>query len=100
MAVSGKWAGSTRRLRLPPNWNQLRAEVRTRSGGRCEEVGDDGRRCNEPGRDCDHIVRGDLHDLSNLQWLCPKHHASKSGREGAAARPRERRPPEKHPGLL
>lgn len=98
--MSGKWSSSTRRLRLPSNWQQLRAEVRERAGGRCEEIGDDGRRCRLAGRDCDHITRGDDHSLSNLQWLCPKHHAAKSAREGAAAKPRERRPIEKHPGLL
>ncbi|MFG3710904.1 HNH endonuclease [Micromonospora sp. NPDC047730] len=98
--MSGKWAGSTRRRRLPPNWQQLRAEVRERAGGRCEHVGDDGRRCPLAGRDCDHVEAGDLHTLDNLQWLCPGHHSSKSGREGAAARPRERRPVGKHPGLL
>lgn len=98
--MSGKWRGSNRRLRLPSNWQELRAEVRERAGGRCELIGDDGRRCPLAGRDCDHIIRGEDHSLANLQWLCPGHHSSKSGQEGAAARPRERRPAEKHPGLL
>ncbi|GAA3751036.1 HNH endonuclease signature motif containing protein [Micromonospora maritima] len=98
--MSGKWSSSTRRSRLPSNWQQLRADVRERAGGRCEFIGDDARRCREAGRDCDHIVPGDNHDLSNLQWLCPGHHSKKSAQEGAAARPRERRPAEKHPGLL
>lgn len=52
----------------------------------------------------DHINGATNHDLTNLQALCHRHHALKTGREAAEARnakriPR-RRPPEQHPGML
>lgn len=95
------WEGSTRRHRLPPDWPELRELTRARAGGRCEHVDPiTGERCTQPGTDCDHIVSGDDHSDQNLQWLCRGHHAPKSGREGAAARPSRKRPEEPHPGLL
>lgn len=52
----------------------------------------------------DHIVAGDLHEMSNLRGICQWHHARKSAQEGVAAR-RELnailwRKPETHPGLI
>lgn len=90
-----------RRDRLPANWQQLRAAVRLRAGGRCEALDDYGQRCRERGTDCDHIIAGDDHSLAALQWLCRWHHARKSASEGAAAAHRvtQKRPPERHPGL-
>jgi 5-methylcytosine-specific restriction enzyme A len=96
--VSGRWAESTRKWQLPPDWPERRQAVRLRAGGRCEAVAD-GRRCPQVGTDCDHIRRGHDHSLTNLQWLCTTHHRSKSGREGAAAQPPLRRPPETHPAF-
>lgn len=103
------WQGSDRRARLPKNWHRLREQVRARAGGQCEHT-IDGIRCTAQGNQCDHIVRGDDHSLSNLQWLCGPHHAEKSSREGGSA-PRKPRGPtaieraraarrEDHPGLL
>lgn len=93
------WAGSDRRSRLPPDWPKRRMQARKRAGGRCQYVDATGR-CPVEGTDCDHIVRGDNHELSNLQWLCREHHKAKTAQEASAARPQRRRPPERHPGLL
>ena len=93
------WEGSTRRDRLPRNWNsELRPAVFARDGDICWI-------CGEPGADeIDHKIQGDDHRLENL---APIHgwrtglqcHARKSAAEGAAARPRLYRSPEPHPAL-
>lgn len=63
--------------------------------------------CHQPGADTvDHVIpvaQGGSHDLTNLaaihQHPCHDH---KTAQEAAAGRtrPRQRRPPEKHPGLI
>lgn len=70
-----------------------------RDRGLCQAPADAGGICGRPGNQVDHVVAGDDHSLANLQVLCPDHHASKSGREGAAARPSLYRVRERHPGL-
>lgn len=101
--MSGQWAGSDRRERLPANWAELREAVMRRAGGRCEAIKSSGQRCPNGGRDCDHIQAGDDHSLSNLQWLCIWHHRAKSSAEGndaqAVVRAKLRRPGRRHPGL-
>lgn len=93
------WEGSTRRERLPPNWRtELRPAALHRNPRRICHL------CGQPGGDTlDHKVSGDDHSLENLDWVHdaePPHcHRGKSGREGAAARPRLHRPPEQHPAL-
>ena len=99
------WEGSDRRSRLPADWSEIVAAVKDRAGGRCEAVKTStGLRCSNPGTDCDHVVNGDDHALSNLQLLCRWHHRAKSSEEGhqAAAdnRARAKRPKRPHPGLL
>lgn len=99
-----QWSGSTRKQRLPRDWEERRAAVSARAGGRCEATMRDDTRCVEPGTDCDHVRRGDDHALTNLQWLCGWHHDKKTAREAAEARsrmhiPSARKPREKHPGL-
>ena len=96
------WEGSTRRERLPDNWQELRAIVFKRCGGRCEAIMRSGKRCHDPAKECDHIVRGDNHDLSNLQGLCVWHHKRKTAAEGNEARTHQSkaRPPEPHPGAI
>ena len=99
--MPGRWAGSSRRDRLPPNWKAICAAIRQRDGGRCTWV-EAGHRCRQAGTDVDHVVPGDDHRPENLRLLCPDHHKRKSSAEGNAARwrVRERRPREAHPGLL
>lgn len=92
------WIGSDRKSELPSNWRELRRKVALRAGWRCQNFVD-GARCDRPGSHCDHIEPGQDHSLNNLRWLCPPCHNTKSGREGALARPRLNRAPEPHPGL-
>jgi 5-methylcytosine-specific restriction protein A len=99
------WEGSTRRGRLPANWQGLRAEALRRNPRRiCHWCGGLG------GYDLDHIVPGDDHRLENLDWIHGRGdvlagrskrncHGEKSGAEGAAAKPRLHRPDDPHPAL-
>lgn len=74
------WRGSDRKQRLPPNWPTLRRQAKERAGGICEMVAH-GYRCTEVGTDADHIEPSGSDDLSNIQWLCRKHHLQKTGRD-------------------
>jgi len=97
------WTDSDRRERLPEDWPRRRMRVLRRDNYRCQAVDSLGVRCGAPANQVDHIDPGDNHDESNLQALCRWHHARKSSREGAAARrprPRQRREPEAHPGMV
>jgi 5-methylcytosine-specific restriction protein A len=98
--MPGQWEGSDRRKRLPKDWKERRILVEARAGGRCQAVLNDETRCPDQGTDCDHIVPGDNHEISNLQWLCRWHHNRKTSKEAHARRPRinERIPRESHPG--
>jgi 5-methylcytosine-specific restriction protein A len=101
--MSGGWAGSDRRERLPADWTARRVRVLRRDGYRCQARDSLGHRCGMPANQVDHIDPGDDHSLENLQALCRWHHARKSSAEGNAAhrrRPSTRRPPEPHPGSL
>lgn len=102
--MSGGWAGSDRKARLPDNWQELRKAVRERSGGRCEVIKKNGQRCWDRATDCDHIKPGDDHSLSNLRDICTWHHRRKSSREGNAAQAEQRAvlkyPVETHPGVI
>ena len=89
------WASSTRKSRLPPNWPKIRAAILARDGGICHV-------CRLPGADqVDHVIAGDDHRDENLAAIhgypC---HQRKSSAEGHAHRPKTKRPPEQHPGLL
>ncbi|WSJ69057.1 HNH endonuclease [Kitasatospora sp. NBC_01302] len=101
------WTTSDRRLRLPPNWPQIRRRVLARDGHRCTATDHYGVRCPEAATDVDHIRPGDDHREANLRSLCGWHHRVKSSREGAAAKAAARRRhdrrfrrAEDHPGLL
>lgn len=105
------WETSTRKERLPPDWQALRAIVLQRAGGRCEIIKNNGRRCFDPPTDVDHIVpnfEGGSEEIANLQAICRWHHDRKSGAEGRRGRSTAeepwrkllRREPEKHPGSI
>lgn len=95
------WHTSDRVTRLPNDWRKRRAAVRRRAGGRCEALDGNGSRCTARGTECDHVRRGDNHNLDNLQWLCATCHARKTRAETTEARAtlNRRRPPEPHPGM-
>ncbi len=79
------WSGSDRRSQLPRNWAAIRRRIIRRDEGRCTALYSDGRRCELPGTDVDHIVPGDDHRDVNLRLLCPWHHQHKSSSEGGTA---------------
>ena len=54
------WVGSTRKQRLPQDWNTRRAMVLKRDGGVCYLCGGGG------ADTVDHIIAGDNHSLENL----------------------------------
>jgi 5-methylcytosine-specific restriction protein A len=98
-----QWKGSDRKSRLPADWTRLRQAVLKRCGHRCEWM-DGAFRCPNDATDVDHIIPGDLHELSNLQGLCNPHHLTKTGREVQAARAKirakRRLPEEPQPGTI
>ncbi|WP_195167778.1 HNH endonuclease [Mycobacteroides abscessus] len=93
------WSGSSRNLRLPPNWGEIRRRILDRDNHLCqiESFG-----CLRAASDVDHIVRGDDHSDENLRAACSKCHARKSSAEGndrqRQLRALRKRPPERHPG--
>jgi 5-methylcytosine-specific restriction enzyme A len=99
------WEGSTRKSRLPANWqSQIRPRILARDGFRCTWL-ESGVRCAAKATDVDHIRPGDNHSDANLRSLCGPHHRRKSSSEGGRA-PRRvsrkygvKRPEEAHPGL-
>lgn len=73
------WAGSTRRSRLPPDWNRTRRRI-LRRDPTCKV-------CTlRPSTQVDHVERGDDHRDANLQGICDPCHRAKSASEGNAAR--------------
>lgn len=60
-------------------------------------------RCPERSVEVDHTGHPDNHDPASLRGLCADHHATRTGRQGAAARhalpTRKNRPVERHPGF-
>lgn len=73
------WAGSTRRQRLPRNWERTRQAVLTRDAHRCTL-------CGAPANEVDHRIPGDNHSMTNLQALCTPCHKAKTQAEAAKAR--------------
>jgi 5-methylcytosine-specific restriction enzyme A len=77
--VPAPWEGSNWRANLDvPRkvWERMRRQVIRRARGRCE-------RCGEPGREVNHKVPRSLGGptvLSNLELLCPDHHAAETAR--------------------
>jgi 5-methylcytosine-specific restriction protein A len=100
--MPGHWRGSNRSARLPSDWaSRIVPLVFATYGDHCHV-------CGQPGADeVDHVRAGDDHSLTNLRPIhgrgTPQRcHARKSSAEGNAARwkVRQRREPERHPGLL
>ena len=92
------WRDSNRRARLPADWPIRVAFILDRDPT-C-------RICHTaPSTEVDHIQHGDNHQLTNLQGVCTRCHATKSGREGATARQqrggyqKQKRQQEIHPGV-
>lgn len=77
------WAGSTRRRRLPPDWERRRRSVLAR-----DPTCQDGRTCQglALSREVDHIQPGDDHSLTNLQGICVDCHQAKTQAEAMMAR--------------
>ena len=73
------WEGSTRRQRLPPDWERRRKRILERDP--ICKVCD-----NALSTIADHIVPGDDHSYENLQGICDPCHREKTQREAAEAR--------------
>jgi 5-methylcytosine-specific restriction endonuclease McrA len=72
------WEGSTRRRRLPRDWEKRRRYVLQRDPV-CKV-------CNNAlSVEVDHIVNNDDHRYENLQGICTRCHDEKTQREAAAA---------------
>lgn len=101
--MTGRWASSNRRSRLPADWPQRVAATRDRARGRCEaeQHVDD---CDGIGTQCDHHQHGDDHSLANLRWLSTPCHKAKTQAEAAAAHrahyDQAKRRPQRHPSEL
>ena len=92
---------------MPPNWPQIRAAVIARDpicrwGSLDEDMAEPGR-CPNRSTDADHIGDPNNHDPGMLRGLCTNHHATRTGRQGAAGRiavqRTRKRPQEPHPGF-
>lgn len=96
MPDTSGWKNSKRQY--PRDWQRRKRQVFDRDNGICHV-------CGKPGADqLDHITpisQGGTHDLANL---APIHlrpcHMAKISAEANAHRPRRKRAPEPHPGLL
>lgn len=101
--AGGKFAGSTRKARLPKDWPSIRKRILQRDGYACTWT-NQGLRCGAPATDVDHIVNNDDDSDANLRALCSSHHRTKTSGEGGRAAQAKRiprnRPQEKHPGLV
>jgi hypothetical protein len=71
-------------------YRRSRSAARRRSGGRCEQIGENGRPCGSTDRvQCDHntpVSQGGTHHLDNLVMRCFRHHAEKTAQEGKGYR--------------
>ncbi|MCV7016736.1 HNH endonuclease [Mycobacterium phage Herbertwm] len=94
------WYSSTRRQRLPPDWELKYRLPRLRHDRWLCQVKGPG--CVRAATDVDHVKPGDDHSFDNLQSLCRICHGKKSSTEGVNRRrelkARRKRPQERHPG--
>ena len=96
-----------RTVPLPHNWPSIRKYVLQRDGMCMWGLLEDDEpfyllgQCTNTHTDVDHIDDPSVHDPSNLRALCAWHHATRTGRQGAAARWGTRRQHrEPHPGMI
>ncbi|WTW96166.1 HNH endonuclease [Streptomycetaceae bacterium NBC_01309] len=97
------WDSTQRRDELPPNWRrEIVPRIKKRDRGVCQWPNDRGGICGREGTDVDHIGDPQVHADENLRLLCQWHHRKRTSAQGNAARTRitQRRPPERHPGLI
>ena len=73
------WEGSTRRSRLPKDWEKRRRYILNRDPI-CKGCD------NALSVEVDHVVSGDDHSYENLQGLCARCHREKTQREAAQSR--------------
>lgn len=96
--MSGQWKGSTRgKTTSTTEWKRLRLQVLDRDRGVCYLCGQAG------ATEVDHrlnVAAGGTDELSNLGAVHTDCHRKKTSAEANAARPRQKRPAEQHPGLL
>ncbi|MBD2897366.1 hypothetical protein amrb99_63260 [Actinomadura sp. RB99] len=101
-----KTTGSWRTTPMPTDWPaRVRAVLSRDQSCRWQISLIPGDLCGSVERlEVDHIGDPRDHRLENLQALCRRHHALKTGRQSAAARKAKRasrtRPAERHPGLI
>lgn len=98
------WASSNRRDQLPPNWQTLRRQAKTRAHGICEHA-TNGQRCTNPGTELHHTRDNDDHRLEVLEWICRDCHRAETQRQSREAWNKryieaKKRDPETHPGIL
>lgn len=77
------YATSTRRSRLPSNWDRLRRSILIRDNHTCYL-------CHDRADRVDHIEAGDDHHPSNLAAICLPCDQRKSGHEGGSTQGRYR----------
>lgn len=91
------WHTSSRRDRLPPDWqSKIQPRILKRDRHECQVIVDrDSRgrpiRCRRPANEVDHEIPNDDHRDTNLRAICSWHHGKKSSSEGNAARAKKRR---------
>lgn len=89
------WAPRSNRI-VPGNWRTIKARILERDGHRCYV-------CGATATEVDHLVNvaaGGTHEDDNLAAICEPCHKRKTQREAQAGRVSQRRPSERHPGLL
>jgi 5-methylcytosine-specific restriction endonuclease McrA len=93
---------------LPPDWLKRVAAVKRRAKRssklgieQCEKRLPSGKRCPRVGKEVDHKIHRDNHEVWALQLLCPAHHKPKTQKEAQAGRLRAKKridPRDGHPG--
>lgn len=87
---------SRRTSPLPTGWPKLRARVLRRDQHLCQ-LRYPG--CTEYATEVDHIHGADDHSLDNLRAVCNPCHKHRTALQANAAKPKRKRPPQRHPGL-